>query len=91
MNPDFSIAYYNRGSAYIDTGEYDRAIADFDRALALSPKNADVYYDRGLAYDGKLHYDLTIEQLTRILEKLLEITPEAAKIEDTIDEHKTLS
>ncbi len=44
-----------------------------------------------LAYDGKLHYDLTIEQLTRILEKLLEITPEAAKIEDTIDEHKTLS
>ncbi len=44
-----------------------------------------------LAYDGKLHYDLTMDQLTRILEKLLDITPEAAKIEDTIDEHKTLS
>lgn len=44
-----------------------------------------------LAYDAKLHYDLTMDQLTRILEKLLDITPEAAKIEDTIDEHKTVS
>ena len=44
-----------------------------------------------LAYDSKLHYDLTMEQVTRILEKQLEITPDQQSIEDTIDEHKTTS
>lgn len=44
-----------------------------------------------LAYDSKLHYDLSMEQLTRILESQLEITPDEQKIEDTIDEHKTIS
>ena len=44
-----------------------------------------------LAYDSKLHYDLTMEQLTRILESLLELTPDAKTIEDTIDEQKTPS
>lgn len=32
-----------------------------------------------------------MEQLTRILESQLEITPDEQKIEDTIDEHKTIS
>jgi conserved hypothetical protein TIGR00159 len=41
-----------------------------------------------LAYDSKLHYDLTITELTKILENLLEITPDAYKLEDTIDESK---
>ncbi len=44
-----------------------------------------------LAYDSKLHYDLTLEQVTRILERQLEITPEQQIIEDTIDEHKTIT
>lgn len=44
-----------------------------------------------LAYDSKLHYDLTSEQVTRILERLLDITPDQQIIEDTIDEHKTLT
>ncbi len=44
-----------------------------------------------LAYDSKLHYDLTLEQVTRILERQLEITAEQQNIEDTIDEHKTIT
>ncbi len=44
-----------------------------------------------LAYDAQLHYDLTMEQLTKTLESLLDLKPEAKQIEDTIDEHKTLS
>ena len=42
-----------------------------------------------LAYDSKLHYDLTTDQLTKILENLLEITPDQYTIEDTINESKT--
>lgn len=41
-----------------------------------------------LAYDSKLHYDLSVPEITRILENLLEITPESYNLEDTIDEHK---
>lgn len=44
-----------------------------------------------LAYDSKLHYDLAMEELTRTLEHLLEITPDAYKIEDTIDESKAVN
>jgi diadenylate cyclase len=44
-----------------------------------------------LAYDSKLHYDLTMDQLTHILESQLEITHDEQKIEDTIDEHKTIA
>lgn len=42
-----------------------------------------------LAYDSKLHYDLKMDELSKVLEKLLEITPESYEVEDTIDEHKT--
>lgn len=44
-----------------------------------------------LAYDSKLHYDLTMDQVTRILERQLDITPDQQIIEDTIDEHKTIT
>ena len=43
-----------------------------------------------LAYDSKLHYDLSSKEITKILENLLEITPEAYNMEDTIDEHKKI-
>jgi len=42
-----------------------------------------------LAYDSKLHYDLTTEQLTKILENLLELTPDQYTIEDTVNESKS--
>ena len=44
-----------------------------------------------LAYDSKLHYDLTMDQVTRILERQLDSTPDQQIIEDTIDEHKPIT
>lgn len=41
-----------------------------------------------LAYDSELHYDLSISELTKTLEELLEITSDSRNIEDTIDESK---
>ena len=41
-----------------------------------------------LAYDSKLHYDLSVHEITKILENLLDITPDSYNMEDTIDEHK---
>jgi len=42
-----------------------------------------------LAYDSHLHYDLSVKEITKVLENLLEITPDAYNVEDTIDEQKT--
>ena len=42
-------AYADRGSAYTDQGNYDRAIADFTQALTLNPNYALAYYHRAVA------------------------------------------
>jgi tetratricopeptide (TPR) repeat protein len=34
---DRFVTYTNRGVAYVDKGQYDRAIADFDQAIRLNP------------------------------------------------------
>ncbi len=55
-NPDYMLAYANRGMAYIDVSQYDTAYTkkytslanqDFDDAIRLDPKYADNYYNKG--------------------------------------------
>ena len=43
----------NRGNAWREKGEYDKAIADYDQALAINPKFAPAYSNRGLAWEKK--------------------------------------
>jgi tetratricopeptide (TPR) repeat protein len=43
------LAYGNRGVAYLGLGELDRAIADYDAALKLSPKLGYALLGRGMA------------------------------------------
>jgi tetratricopeptide (TPR) repeat protein len=43
-------AYNGRGVAYSDKGNLDHAIADFDKAIMLDPKNAFAYVSLGNAY-----------------------------------------
>ncbi|NET62626.1 MAG: tetratricopeptide repeat protein [Symploca sp. SIO2E6] len=50
VSPEDAQAYYNRGVAYSDRGELDKAITDFTQALEINPEDADVYYNRGIAY-----------------------------------------
>ena len=45
------------GSKYAMKGQFDRAIADFDEAIRLDPKNADAFYNRGNAYAEQRQYD----------------------------------
>ena len=51
--PRDPVAYHNRGLAFKDAGDYERAIADFTTALSISPQFIDAYNNRGLAYKGK--------------------------------------
>ena len=51
-----ALAYQNRGSARNQTGDWNGAIADFERVVTINPKWVDAYNGRGLAhyYKGEL-------------------------------------
>jgi len=52
--PDgLSRAFFNRGRAWSDRGDYDRAIADFNQAIRLDHNYADAFNNRGVAYSGR--------------------------------------
>src|SRR5262249_35874063 len=45
-------AYYSRAFLYADAGETAKAIADFDAAIRLDPKEVNFYMGRGVAKFG---------------------------------------
>ena len=52
--------YYNRGNAYYEKRDYDRAIADFDQAIKLNPNHDLAFYNRGLAFRDKGEIDRAV-------------------------------
>ena len=66
LNPS-SLAYSNRGSAYINVRKYDDAIADYDRAIALDPSYAMAYNNRGFAKTHKSDYDGATDDYDRAI------------------------
>ena len=48
-DPSNALPVIGRGIAYFGTGDFDRAIADFDHANRLQPTIGDALYWRGLA------------------------------------------
>ena len=50
LKSDDAIAHSNRGIAYNNLGQYQRAIEEYNEAIRLKPDLAEVYSDRGIAY-----------------------------------------
>ena len=48
--------------------EYDQAIADFNKALSIDPKNAEGYFNRGLVYDNQGKYDKALPDYNKFIE-----------------------
>ncbi|KAA6463006.1 tetratricopeptide repeat protein [Acidobacteria bacterium AB60] len=58
---DLSTFYNNRGAAYFDKHDFDRAIQDYNEAIRLNPKLATSFYGRGDSYDHKGDFDRAIQ------------------------------
>jgi tetratricopeptide (TPR) repeat protein len=67
--------YNNQGVAYDDKGQFDKAIANYNKAIELDPKHAMAYYNRGNSYYDKREYDKAISDYT----KATEINPRYAE------------
>lgn len=62
------ISFYNRGAAHLAKGEYDQAIACFDKAVRIEPGFAQAYCNRGTAYYEKKQYDSAIKDFDMAIE-----------------------
>ena len=64
---DPATIYFYRGTAYYFKKEYDRAIADFNQALILNPKDAAAFNNLGNAYYNKKQYERAIADYNQAL------------------------
>jgi tetratricopeptide (TPR) repeat protein len=77
-NEHYSHLYVSRGLVRLRQGEYDKALADFNDALKMTPKNARALYARGVAESRKNDR----KQSAADLEAAAQIEPQvAAKFE----------
>lgn len=70
-----AVSSYNRGAAHMAQGEYDRAIACFDKAIRIEPSFAEAYCNRGTAYYETGQCDAAIADFS----KAIEIEPDFAQ------------
>jgi tetratricopeptide (TPR) repeat protein len=59
--------FVSQGADHHARGEIDRAIADYDKAIRLDPKNVAAYSGRGGAYYDKKEYDHAIADYDRAI------------------------
>jgi tetratricopeptide (TPR) repeat protein len=73
QNPNDADAYFRRGMAYSSKGDYERAIQDLTKSIALEPVS-EAYNNRGYIYAERGNYNQAISDFN----KSIELDPEHA-------------
>ncbi len=60
--------YSNRGNAYLARGYFDKAIADYNKAIEINPDFIVAYNNRGIAYMQKGNFGQAIADYNKALE-----------------------
>ncbi|MBF0487076.1 MAG: tetratricopeptide repeat protein [Nitrospirae bacterium] len=75
--------YFNRAIKYMDKGEFDKAVADFTKALKINPYLAEAYYNLGLIFGKEKHdYENAIVGLSRAVQ----LNPKYAEAHNSLGE-----
>ena len=67
--PNFAVAYNNRGNVYSDLNQLETAITDYNKAIELNPNYAEAYYNRGNTYRKLNQYVKVIKDYSKAIEK----------------------
>jgi len=68
LNPDYTIAYYNRANAYKGIGQYASAIADHSAAIRLDPNYSKPYNNRAVIRNLQNDFDNAIIDASRAID-----------------------
>jgi tetratricopeptide (TPR) repeat protein len=60
-----SIAYTNLGSVYQKTGQYDKAMENYDNAITVDPNDYLAYTNRGVIFDRLGQFDKALESYNK--------------------------
>ena len=71
------ITFHSRGLSYRFLGEYNKAIADFNKSIKINPKNADVYFNRSRVLEKMGEYSKSKKDLRK--SKYLELKQKTLK------------
>ena len=60
--------YIERGKIYLDQGNFEKSIENFNRSLELKPKSFFAYFYRGIAYHSMRKFDEAINDYMKVIE-----------------------
>jgi len=67
LSPEDALTYYNRGTAYFNLVEFQKAIDDFTKAIELSPNDTNAYLSRGVVYIVFEEHQKAIDDFANII------------------------
>ena len=74
LNPDYAEAYNNRGISYYLRGiftseqsQFEQAMKDFSKVIALKPESYSGYFAQGVIFAYKEEYDKAIKELNKAI------------------------
>ena len=67
LNPDYAVAFYNRGIAHSDKGDLDGALQDYSEAIRLKPDYAVAFNNRGIARRDKGDLDGALQDYSEAI------------------------
>ena len=56
-----------RGHTYRESGQYDKAIAEYNQAIQLDPTDKDAYRGRGITYASLEQFEKTIADFSKFI------------------------
>ena len=68
LKSDYDVAYYNRGVAYGEKGDFDQTLQNYSKAIDLNPDFANAYYNRGVAYGEKGDFDQALQDYSKAID-----------------------